>query len=50
MSAAPRPRMKAEEYLAFERSQVEAKNEFLDGELVAMAGASRKHACSSETW
>lgn len=43
MSAEPHPRMSAEDYLAFERSQVETKNEFLDGELVAMAGASRKH-------
>lgn len=43
MSAEPHPRMSAAEYLAFERRQVEAKNEFLDGELLAMTGASRKH-------
>lgn len=42
MSALPRPRWTAEEYLADER-QAEAKSEFLDGELFAMAGASREH-------
>ncbi|HEX9668230.1 MAG TPA: Uma2 family endonuclease [Thermoanaerobaculia bacterium] len=43
MSAEPHPRMSVAEYLAFERRQVETKNEFLDGELLAMTGASRKH-------
>ncbi|NJL28141.1 MAG: Uma2 family endonuclease [Thermoanaerobaculia bacterium] len=42
MSALPRPRWTAEEYLVYER-QAEAKSEFLDGELFAMAGASREH-------
>lgn len=31
-----------EEYLAFER-EAEEKHEFIDGEIIAMAGASREH-------
>ena len=42
MSAQPQPRWTAEEYLAHER-QTETKSEFLDGEVFAMAGASREH-------
>ena len=32
-----------DEYLSFERQSVDAKHEYLDGEIVAMAGASRAH-------
>lgn len=42
MSAQLRIRWTAEEYLGYER-QAEVKSEFLDGELFAMAGASREH-------
>jgi Uma2 family endonuclease len=43
MSAAPHlPRYTAAEYLAFERDS-ETKHEFIQGEIVAMAGASREH-------
>lgn len=38
----PKPRLTAEEYLAQER-QAEHKSEYFDGEIVAMAGASREH-------
>jgi Uma2 family endonuclease len=33
----------AEEYLALERSVLEGKSEFIDGQVFAMAGASRRH-------
>jgi Uma2 family endonuclease len=43
MSAAPHlPRYTVAEYLAFERDS-ETKHEFIQGEIVAMAGASREH-------
>ncbi len=42
MSAEPQRRLTAEEYLAFERES-EIRHEYLDGELFAMAGASREH-------
>lgn len=42
MSAAPIRRVTPEEYLAFER-QANRKSEFYNGEIFAMAGASRKH-------
>ncbi|MCP4661999.1 MAG: Uma2 family endonuclease [bacterium] len=42
MLAQPQSTLCAEEYLAFER-QSETKHEFLDGEIVAMSGASRAH-------
>ncbi len=42
MSTAPVRRVSAEEYLAFER-QAKRKSEFYEGEIFAMAGASRKH-------
>ena len=42
MSAAPRLKMTDEEFLAFERA-AETKHEFYDGEVFAMAGASRAH-------
>ena len=42
MSTAPVRRVSPEEYLAFER-QAKRKSEFYDGEIFAMAGASRKH-------
>ncbi len=43
MSSQPRPHLSAEEYLAFERAAA-GKHEYHDGELFAMAGASRAHA------
>ena len=42
MSTQPEPYLTAEDYLALER-QAEVKSEYLDGEMVAMAGASREH-------
>lgn len=42
MSTVPIRRISPEEYLALER-QAERKSEFYDGEIFAMAGASRKH-------
>ncbi len=42
MSALPKNYMTPEEYLKFERES-EIKHEYLDGEVFAMAGASRKH-------
>lgn len=42
-SAAARIRMTEEEYLAFERASDE-KHEYIDGEIFAMSGASRKHS------
>ncbi len=42
MSAAPVRRITPEEYLAFERL-AERKSEFYNGEIFAMAGASREH-------
>ncbi len=42
MSAEPQSKLSVKEYLAFER-QSESKHEFLDGEIVAMSGASRAH-------
>jgi Uma2 family endonuclease len=44
VSAEPLSRMTALEYLAFERDASETKHEFLDGEVVAMSGASLRHA------
>jgi Uma2 family endonuclease len=40
--AEPHHRLSEEEYLAFER-QAETKHEYLDGEVFAMTGASRRH-------
>ncbi len=37
------PRLTPEEYLAFERSQTDAKHDYLDGEIMAMTGASEAH-------
>ena len=42
MTAVPKRKMTEAEYLAFERD-AEAKHEFYDGEIFAMAGASRAH-------
>jgi Uma2 family endonuclease len=42
MSAIEKKRWTVEEYLAFERESDE-KHEFIDGEVYAMSGASRKH-------
>jgi Uma2 family endonuclease len=42
MSSVPKLRFTPEQYLALER-QAEYKSEFLDGEIFAMAGASREH-------
>ncbi|MDQ2808263.1 MAG: Uma2 family endonuclease [Chloroflexota bacterium] len=38
----PQPRYSQEEYLAYER-QAEYKSEYIDGQIIAMAGASREH-------
>ncbi|ETW97561.1 MAG: hypothetical protein ETSY1_22160 [Candidatus Entotheonella factor] len=43
MAINPEPKITSEAYLAFERAQRDAKHEFLDGEIIAMAGASRQH-------
>lgn len=43
MAIDPEPQMTPEAYLAFERAQLDAKHEFLDGDIIAMAGASRQH-------
>ena len=43
MSTAPTRRVTAEEYLAFER-EAEAHHEFINGQIVAMAGGTRRHA------
>lgn len=42
MSTAPRKKVTAAEYLAFDRDS-DGRHEFLDGEIHAMAGASRPH-------
>jgi Uma2 family endonuclease len=42
MASDPRPRISPDEYLALER-QAETKSEYLDGEIFAMTGASRRH-------
>lgn len=42
MSSQPKTHFTPEEYLALER-QAEYKNEYFDGEIFAMVGASRKH-------
>lgn len=42
MSRQVKPYVTPEEYLAFER-KAETKNEYVNGEIFAMAGASRKH-------
>jgi Uma2 family endonuclease len=42
MSSQTQSRLTPEEYLALER-QAETKSEYLDGELFAMSGASRRH-------
>lgn len=41
MAIEPTPTPKA--YLAFERQQIDAKHEYLNGQVVAMGGASREH-------
>lgn len=42
MTSQPKTRLTAEEYLALER-RAEGRHEFLNGEIFAMGGASRKH-------
>ena len=42
MATDPKPRFTPDEYLALERRS-ESKNEYLDGEIYAMTGASRRH-------
>lgn len=42
MASEPKQRLTVQEYLAFER-QSETKSEYLEGEVCAMTGASRKH-------
>ncbi len=42
MATQPIPYMTPEDYLVLERG-TEAKSEYLDGEIVAMVGASRRH-------
>src|SRR4051812_12818052 len=42
MATDPHQRLTIQEYLAFER-QAETRNEYLDGEVLAMTGASRAH-------
>jgi Uma2 family endonuclease len=42
MASEPRHRVSLEEYLSLER-QSETKSEYLNGEIYAMAGASRRH-------
>lgn len=42
MSVQPQPQLSPQDYLAWEREQ-ETRHEFLDGEIFAMTGASRKH-------
>jgi Uma2 family endonuclease len=42
MASLPKPRYTPEEYLAMER-EAEFKNEYLDGEIIAMVGASEPH-------
>ena len=42
MTAVPKRKLTSEEYLALER-KAEVKSEYLDGEMFAMAGASRYH-------
>ena len=46
MSAAPKPYVTPEQYLALER-QAETKSEYFAGEIFAMAGASREHSLIS---
>ena len=43
MAINPEPEMTPEAYLAFERAQFDARHEFLHGDIMAMAGASRWH-------
>lgn len=42
MTSHPKTYLTPEEYLVFER-QNEYKSEYIDGEMVAMTGASRRH-------
>lgn len=42
MAVDPKPRLSPQDYLALER-QVEWKSEYVEGEMVAMSGASRRH-------
>ncbi|MDH3603965.1 MAG: Uma2 family endonuclease [Candidatus Tectomicrobia bacterium] len=43
MAINPKTKLTPAEYLAFERAQTDAKHEYCDGEIHAMAGASREH-------
>ncbi len=43
MAINPEPKMTPEAYLAFERAQLDARHELLDGDIIAMAGSSRQH-------
>lgn len=47
MGALPKPKLTVAEYLAIER-RAEFKSEFFDGEMFAMAGASREHNIVNE--
>jgi len=44
VSTQPKVRFTPEEYLEFERRQIEAKHEYLDGEIFPMPGGTRRHA------
>ncbi len=43
MAINPQTKLTPAEYLAFERAQTDAKHEYVDGEILAMAGASHEH-------
>jgi Uma2 family endonuclease len=49
MSALPKRRWTVAEYLAYERT-AEQRHEFFNGELFAMAGASREHNTAKDNW
>jgi Uma2 family endonuclease len=43
MAVNPRMTLTPTEYLAFERAQTDAKHEYLNGEIIPMAGTSLEH-------
>ena len=43
MAINPQRTLTPAEYLAFERAQTDAKHEYLNGEVILMAGASLEH-------
>lgn len=49
MSVEPKPYLSPQDYLALER-QAEWKSEYLDGEMIAMTGASRRHSLIVANW